>query len=186
MVVMRALDVLNGVPYIILRFMIMLVLVPGLIPIILAQVAVGWIGTAASTGARSAAQGAGLCGRRAGHGIGDAAIYARHILPTSRASSHHMTFAIPTPDITEAFLSYIGLWHRRAGVLSGAAGKIRHTYFKLIPNSFCSAAAISLLMLAFSLLETPPDALDQPPGIRSIKERAYAGSSAAGKPELFL
>lgn len=172
MVIMRGLDVLNGIPNIILSIMIMLVLGQGLLPIIIALVIVGWIGTARIVRGQvlQLKEHEFVAAARV-MGISHLQIYKRHILPNiTGLLITSMTFAIPTAIFSEAFLSYIGLGIASPECSLGLLAKSGSVYFKLFPYQlFFPAAAISLLMLAFSLLgDGLRDALD--PNLRGFEK----------------
>ncbi len=164
MLVMRTLDVLNGIPNLILAIMIMLVLGQGLIPIILSLIVVGWIGTARIVrGQVLQIKEQDFVAAARVMGISHITIYFRHILPNiTGLLITSMTFAIPQAIFTEAFLSYIGLGIASPECSLGLLAKSGSIYFKLYPYQLIfPAVAISILMLAFSLLgDGLRDALD--------------------------
>ena len=171
MFIMRALDVLNGIPNIILSLLIMLMLGQGLLPIIIALVIVGWVGTARIVrGQVLQIKELEFVAAARVMGIDHFSIYRRHILPNiTGLLITSMTMAIPAAIFSEAFLSYIGLGIAPPECSLGLLARSGSTYFKLYPYQLIfPALAISILMLAFSLLgDGLRDALD--PNLRGYE-----------------
>jgi dipeptide transport system permease protein len=164
-VMMRIVDVLYGLPYLLVVILLMVVMGPGLLTIVVALSATGWIGMARlvrgqilqlkSSEYVLAAKILGASGPY---------IIRKHLLPnTIGIIIVQVTFSVPTAIFGEAFLSFLGLgvqaplasWGVMANdalptILSG------HWWRLFFPAFF-----ISLTMLAFnSLGDGLQDALD--------------------------
>ncbi len=164
MVIMRVIDVLYGIPMIILAILLMVVMGQGIFPLILAMVAVGWIGSARlvrgqvlqlkNTEYVMAARTLGASNSR---------IIFRHMLPNiGGILITSMTMAIPQAIFNEAFLSFIGIGVKAPQCSWGSLAQIAtqvykiHPYQMLIPAFFICTTMLSLNMLGDGLR----DALD--------------------------
>lgn len=154
-VMMRIVEIINGIPYLIVVILLLTVLKPGVNTIIIAYVMVGWTGMARLVRGQIfslkeqefvvAAQAMGGSPSR---------IIVRHLLPNALSVIIvNLTLAIPSAIFTEAFLSYIGLgvpiplssW----GTLANEGAQV----FQIYPTQlFFPAALISLTMLSFNIL----------------------------------
>ena len=154
-IMMRIVEIVNGIPYLIVVILLMMVLPKGIFTMVVAYGITGWTGMARLVRGQVlqlknqefiiAAEAMGAKGSR---------IIAKHLIPNSLSVIIiNVTLAIPSAIFTEAFLSYIGLgvpvpqpsW----GVLAqnGQAVFMTYPYQLIVP-----AIAISLTMLSFNLL----------------------------------
>jgi dipeptide transport system permease protein len=164
-VMMRIVDILYGLPYLLVVILLMVVMGPGLLTIVVALSATGWIGMARLVRGQilqlknsEYVLAAMILGASAPY------IIRKHLLPnTIGIIIVQVTFSVPTAIFGEAFLSFLGLgvqaplasWGVMANealptILSG------HWWRLFFPAFF-----ISLTMLAFnSLGDGLQDALD--------------------------
>ena len=164
MAIMRVIDVLYGIPTIILAILLMVVMGAGISSLIVAMVCVGWISSARLVRGQvlqlknmeyvMAARTLGASDRR---------IIFRHMIPNiSGIIITNMTMAIPNAIFTEAFLSYIGIGVQAPkcswGSLAQAASMVYklYPYQLIIPAFFICTTMLSLNMLGDGLR----DALD--------------------------
>lgn len=163
-VMMRIIEIINGIPYLIIVILLMMVLPKGVMTMVIAYAAVGWTGMARlvrgqvmSLKEQDYVIAAKVMGAKA------ARIIAKHLLPnTLSVVIVNITLAIPSAIFTEAFLSYIGLgvpvplasW----GTLANDGSKV----FQMYPSQLAiPAILISITMLSFNLLgDGLRDALD--------------------------
>ena len=164
MAIMRVIDVLYGIPVIIIAILLMTVLGKGILPLIAAMVTVGWVNNARLV------RGQVLQLKNAEYvlaaktlGAGHARIILRHFFPNINGIIiTQMTMAIPLAIFLEAFLSYIGLGVQPPdcswGSLAKAATDVYrlYPYQLLIPAFFICTTMLSLNMLGDGLR----DALD--------------------------
>jgi len=164
MVVMRVIDVLYGIPVIINAILLMTVLGKGVVPLIIAMVAVGWVGNARLVrGQVLQLKGSEYVLAAQTLGASNARIILRHFFPNiSGLIITQMTMAIPLAIFLEAFLSYIGLGIQAPGCSWGSLAKAAtdvyriYPYQLLIPAFFICTTMLSLNMLGDGLR----DALD--------------------------
>ena len=163
-VMMRIIEIINGIPYLIIVILLMMVLPQGIMTIVIAYAAVGWTGMARlvrgqimSLKQQDYVIAAKVMGARPSR------IIAKHLLPnTLSVVIVNVTLAIPNAIFTEAFLSYIGLgvpvplasW----GTLANEGSRV----FQMYPSQLIiPAICISVTMLSFNLLgDGLRDALD--------------------------
>lgn len=163
---MRIVDILYGIPLILIVINLMVILRPGLQNVFIALGLVYWLDMARIV----RGQVLRLRSEEYVHaarvvGVGRARILIRHILPnTIGPIVVTLTLTIPHAIFTEAFLSYIGLGVKAPfeswGSLAAAATRVEffqtRAYLVLFP-----ATAISLAMLAFNIVgDGLRDALD--------------------------
>jgi len=163
-VMMRFIEIINGIPYLIIVILLMMVLKPGTTTIIIAYAAVGWTGMARLVrGQLMSLKEQDYVVAAKVMGAKPARIIAKHLLPnTLSVVIVNITLAIPSAIFTEAFLSFIGLgvpvplasW----GTLANDGVKI----FQMYPTQLMiPALCISITMLSFNLLgDGLRDALD--------------------------
>lgn len=154
-VMMRIVEIINGIPYLIVVVLLMMVLPKGTFTMVVAYVTVGWTGMARLVrGQCLSLKNQEFVVAAEAMGAKPLRVILKHLLPnTLSVIIINVTLAIPSVIFTEAWLSYIGLgvpvpqpsW----GVLAqeGAAVFKTYPYQLLIP-----AIAISLTMLSFNLL----------------------------------
>lgn len=161
---MRIIELINGIPYLIIVILLMMVMEPGIMTIILAYSMVGWTnmarlvrGQIIGLKQQDYIVAAKVMGARPSRIIG------KHLLPnTLSIVIVSITLEIPQAIFTEAFLSYIGLgvpiplasW----GTLANDGSKV----FQTLPSQLIiPAICISVTMLSFNLLgDGLRDALD--------------------------
>ena len=111
MIVMRIVDLLYGIPSLIITILVMMVLGKGIAPLIVAMCVVGWIGTCRFVRGevyRLKEQEFVMAAKVMG--IPDFIIIVRHIIPNIMGMLvTNLCMAIPGAIFQEAFLSYIGL-----------------------------------------------------------------------------
>lgn len=163
-IMMRIIEIVNGIPYLIIVVLLMMVLPAGTMTMVIAYATVGWTGMARlvrgqvmSLKQQDYVVAAKVMGSRSARIIG------KHLLPnTLSVVIVNITLSIPSAIFTEAFLSYIGLgvpvplasW----GTLANEGSRV----FQLYPSQLIiPAICISLTMLSFNLLgDGLRDALD--------------------------
>lgn len=157
-------EVLDGLPYLVVTILFMLLLGSGMFSIVLALTVTGWIGTARLTRAqfyRYKGREYVLSARTLG--VPDWRLIFRHILPnTIGPLITRAMIAVPGAIFSESFLAYIGLGIKppepSIGVLlsTGQSVLLQYPYQTLFP-----AILISVLMVAFNMLSNGlRDALD--------------------------
>lgn len=164
MVMMRITEVLEGIPYVVMTILFMMIFGTGMVAIILALTATGWIGMASMIRAqfyRFKGREYVLASRTLG--AKDRSLIFRHILPNAIGPIiTRAMLAIPGAIFSESFLAYIGLGIQAPepsiGVMlaDGQRVLLQYPYQTLFP-----ALLISLLMIAFNLFANGlRDALD--------------------------
>ena len=157
-------EVLDGLPYVVVTILFMLLLGAGITSLILAMCVTGWIGTSRLIRAqlfRFKAREYVLAARTSG--VGDIALIFRHILPNCVGPLiTRAMIAIPGAIFSESFLAYIGLGiappEPSIGILlsDGQNVLLQYPY-----QTFFPAVLISLLMIAFNMFANGlRDALD--------------------------
>ena len=157
-------EVLDGLPYVVVTILFMLLLGAGLTSLILAMCVTGWIGTSRLIRAqffRFKEREYVLAARTLG--VGDIALIFRHILPNCVGPLiTRAMIAIPGAIFSESFLAYIGLGiappEPSIGILlsDGQNVLLQYPY-----QTFFPAVLISLLMIAFNMFANGlRDALD--------------------------
>ena len=110
-IMMRIADVLTAVPYLLVVIILLVVLKPGLIPIIIALSITGWVNMARIVRGEVLSiknQEYVLASRTLGASTGH--IIKKHLIPNALgAILVTMTLTIPSAIFTEAFLSFLGL-----------------------------------------------------------------------------
>ncbi|MGB9814126.1 MAG: ABC transporter permease [Thermovenabulum sp.] len=169
MVIMRFIDVMYAIPYMIIVILMMVVLGQGIVPLILALVVGGWLGMARLVRGQVLQlkeQEFVLAAKVLG--ASHARIIFRHLIPnTLGVILVNLTMSVPGAIFSEAFLSFIGLgvvppqssWGQLAAY--GAQTFRIYPYQLFIPAFFISTTMLSLNLLGDGLR----DALD--PRLRS-------------------
>ncbi len=163
-IMMRIVEVVNGIPYLIVVVLLMMVLPKGIFTMVVAYATVGWTGMARLVrGQCLALKNQEFVVAAEAMGAKASRVIARHLLPnTLSVIIINVTLAVPSAIFTEAFLSYIGMgvpvpqpsW----GMLAQEGASVSQTYPAQL---WLPAAAISLTMLSFNLLgDGLRDALD--------------------------
>lgn len=154
-VMMRIIEIINGIPYLIIVILLMMVMPKGIITIIIAYAAVGWTGMARlvrgqimSLKEQEYVVAAKTMGAR------PMKILAKHLLPnTLSVIIVNITLSIPSAIFTEAFLSFIGLGVPIPDASWGTLANDGVKVFQQFPHMlFIPAILISLTMLSFNLL----------------------------------
>ena len=152
---MRIIEVINGIPYLIIVILLMMVLEPGVVTMIIAYAAVGWTGMARlvrgqimSLKQQDYVVAAKVMGARPGR------IIFKHLIPnTLSVVIVNITLAIPGAIFTEAFLSYIGLGVQIPIASWGTLANDGSKVFQMYPSQLIiPAICISITMLSFNLL----------------------------------
>ena len=169
MAIMRLLDVVSGIPYLIVAILVMVVMGEGIAPLIVAMIAIGWVGSARLVRGQVLQlknQEYVLAAKKLG--ASHARIIFRHLIPnTIGLILTNVTMAVPYAIFTEAFLSYIGLGIQPPGVSWGLLARYGSQTFRFapwqlfIPSFFIATTMLSLYLLGDGLR----DALD--PKLRS-------------------
>ncbi|MDR2505443.1 MAG: ABC transporter permease [Oscillospiraceae bacterium] len=157
-------EILDGLPYIVVTILFMILLGSGMLSIILALTVTGWIGTSRLIRAqfyRFKGREYVLAARTLG--VPDRQLIFRHILPnTIGPLITRAMIAIPGAIFSESFLAYIGLGIKppspSIGVLlsNGQSVLLQYPYQTIAP-----AVLISVLMISFNLFANGlRDALD--------------------------
>ncbi|MEA4882319.1 MAG: ABC transporter permease [Clostridia bacterium] len=164
MIIMRLIDVLYGIPYMIIAILAMLVLGPGITSLIVAMVLVGWIGTARMVrGQILQLKEQEFVLAAEVLGAGHMRIIFRHLMPSvSGLLITNLTMAVPRAIFSEAFLSFIGLGVQPPYPSWGQLARYGAECFRIYPwELFIPAFFISTTMLSLNLLgDSLRDALD--------------------------
>lgn len=153
-ILMRIVEIINGIPYLIIVILLMTVMEQGVGTIIIAYATVGWTGMARLVRGQiiSLKEQEYVVAARA-MGARPMRILIRHLLPnTLSVVIVNITLAIPSVIFTEAFLSFIGIGvpipHASWGMLANEGVRVfqQYPYMLFIPAIF-----ISLTMLSFNL-----------------------------------
>lgn len=163
-IMMRIVEILVSIPYLITVILISLILGKGILSLILAMTITGWVGMARLI------RGQVLQIKEqeyvlAAHALGanPSRIIARHLLPnTIGIMIVDITLDVPSFIFGEAFLSYIGLGIQSPNTSLGSLAAAAQQNILFYPYQlFFPAALISLIMLSFNLLgDGLRDALD--------------------------
>jgi oligopeptide transport system permease protein len=155
-IMMRIIEVLNSIPYLILVLIVIIVLNnSGIVPLIIAMTLTGWVGMARLV------RGQILTIKEqeyvlASHALGASAprVIFKHLLPNViGVMIVDVTFAVPSYIFAEAFLSYIGLGVKPPSTSLGALCASGQTNIMFYPYQlFWPSLIICLIMLTFNLL----------------------------------
>ena len=164
LVIMRIVDVLYGVPTIIIAILFMVVLPPGSYTIILALVITWWVGPARMVrGQVLSLKNAEFVLASKTLGAGNWRIIMRHLIPNiSGILITTMTMNIPAAIFMEAFLSFIGIGVRPPMCSWGSLAQVANLVYQIYPYQLIIPAFfICTTVLAFNLLgDGLRDALD--------------------------
>ena len=157
-VMMRVVEIINGIPYLIL-VILMKMLLPddgtGITSLIVAYAAVGWTGMARLVRGQvvSLKEQEFVVATKA-LGATPARLIGRHLLPnTLSVIIVNITLSIPSAIFTEAFLSFIGMGVSPPNCSWGSLAQAGVLVFQRFPSQlWIPAACISLIMLSFNLL----------------------------------
>lgn len=164
MLIMRFIDVVNGIPNLIVAILVMVVMGEGITPLVIALIVTGWIGSARLVRGQVLQlknQEYILAARKLGAGTWR--IIFRHLIPnTSGLILTNVTMAVPYAIFQEAFLSFIGLGVQPPNASWGLLAKYGAQTFRFapwqlfIPSFFICTTMLSLYVLGDGLR----DALD--------------------------
>ncbi len=155
MIVMRIVDILYGIPSLIITILVMVVLGPGIHTLIVAMCIVGWIGTCRFVrGEVYRLKGQDFVCAAKVLGVKDFTIIMRHILPNIMGLLiTNLCMAIPNAIFQEAFLSYIGLGISPPNCSWGILAKEGIHMLRMAPHEILFPAFfICSTMLALNLL----------------------------------
>ncbi|TYP56184.1 ABC transporter permease [Thermosediminibacter litoriperuensis] len=169
MFIMRTIDILYSIPYMIIVILMMVVLGQGIMPLVIAMVVVGWLNMARLVRGQVLQlkeQEFVLAAKVLG--ASHSRIIFKHLIPNALGVILvNLTMSVPSAIFTEAFLSFIGLGvvppHSSWGQLAyyGIQAFRVRPYQLFIPAFFISTTMLSLNLLGDGLR----DALD--PRLRS-------------------
>lgn len=154
-ILMRVIDIINGIPYLLIIILLMTIMKRGIATIIIAYAAVGWCGMARLVRGQILQlkeQEFVICAQTMGASA--FRILLKHMIPNILSLIIvNLTLAIPGAIFTEAYLSFIGLgvpipmasWGTLAN--DGIVNFQRYAFQLLLPAFF-----ISITMLSFNLL----------------------------------
>ncbi len=154
-IMMRIIEIINGIPYLMIVILLMMVMKAGVTTIIIAYAAVGWTGMARLVrGQIMTLKEQEYVVAAKTMGARPMRIIARHLLPnTLSVVIVNITLAIPGAIFTEAFLSFIGLGVPIPQASWGTLANEGVRVFQQFPHMlFLPAIFISLTMLSFNLL----------------------------------
>ena len=163
-IMMRIVEIVNGIPYLIVVILLMMVLPKGIFTMVVAYGITGWTGMARLVRGQVLqlkSQEYVLAANALG--VSPFKIIMRHMIPnTIGIIIVAITFDIPGYIFSEAFLSYIGLGIQPPDTSWGALASAAQQNFMFYPYQlFFPSLMIALTMLSFTLLgDGLRDALD--------------------------
>ena len=154
-VMMRIIEIINGIPYLIILILFMLILGAGVKSMIIAYIIAGWTGIARLTRGQivSLKEQEFVVAARA-MGAKPARIIIKHLIPNLLSVVIvQITMAIPSMIFNESFLSFIGLGVPIPTSSWGQMANDGFGMFRMYPwQMLIPAVLISLTMLSFNLL----------------------------------
>ncbi|RDI47768.1 oligopeptide ABC transporter permease [Falsibacillus pallidus] len=163
-IMQRILEVLVGIPNIVVVILMILVLEPGILSITIAITITGWVGMARVVRGQTLklkSQEYVLASRTLGESNGK--IIFKHLIPNlASVIIINTMFTIPSAIFFEAFLSFIGLGLQAPAASLGTLIEDGYRTMQILPHIMLfPAIIICLLMIAFNLLaDGLRDALD--------------------------
>jgi oligopeptide transport system permease protein len=163
-IMMRIVDILYGIPYLLVVILLLVVMEPGLTSIIIAMSLTGWVGMARLVRGQVLQlkeMEYVLAARSIGASPGR--IIARHLIPnTMGVVLVSLTSSIPGAIFGEAFLSFIGLGVPMPQASLGTLANEGYQVLRIYPqNMIIPAVVMSLLILSFNFVgDGLRDALD--------------------------
>lgn len=154
-VMMRAVEIISGIPYLIIVILLLIVLPRGLMTIIIAYSITGWTGMARLIrGQVLSLRNQEFLIAAESMGAKPARIIARHLAPNMLSLIVvNVTLDIPNVIFTEAFLSMLGLGIAPPQSSWGIMANDGINVFQIYPSQlWIPALFISITMLAFNLL----------------------------------
>ena len=154
-VMMRIVEIVNGIPYLLVVILLMTIMDRGMTTIIIALVAVGWVGMARLVRGQVIQlkeQEYVIAAKTMG--VSTSRIIIKHLVPNLLSIIIvNLTLAIPSAIFNEAFLSFIGLGVRVPLSSWGTLAQEGITNFRYYPSQLLIPAFfISITMLSFNLL----------------------------------
>lgn len=163
-VMMRIVEILSGIPYLIVVILIAIVLGNGILPLLIALCITGWTGIARMVrGQVMQLKEAEYVMAAKTLGASPFRIIMKHMIPnTLGVIIVYITFDIPSYIFAEAFLSFIGLGIQPPQTSWGAMASAGQQVMQFYPSQLIfPSLAIAITMLAFNLLgDGLRDALD--------------------------
>lgn len=163
-VMQRIIEVLVGIPNLILIVLFILILEPGILSITLALVITGWVNMARVVrGELLQLKGQEFVLASRTLGASDLKLISKHLLPNALGSIIvTLMFTIPTAIFFEAFLSFIGLGLQPPLASLGVLIEDGYRTMQLLPYKMIfPAIVISVIMISFNVLaDGLRDALD--------------------------
>ncbi len=164
MFIMRFVDILSALPFLVLVILIMMIMKPGLMPIIVALAITGWMGKARLVrGQVFSLKEQEFVLAATTLGASSSRLILKHLIPNCLGVIIvSMTFSVPANIFAEAWLSFIGLGvnppQTSWGQLAAAGAQVFQTkpYLMFIPAFFISITMLSLQLFGDGLR----DALD--------------------------
>ncbi len=110
-ILMRIAEIINGIPYLLIVILLMVIMTGGVFTIIVAYSLVGWVGTARLVrGEVMRLKEQEFVVSAKSMGASSARIIRKHLIPNILSIIIvNLTLAIPNAIFTEAFLSFLGL-----------------------------------------------------------------------------
>lgn len=155
MVIMRIVDVLYGIPSLIITMMVMVVLGKGIRSLVIALIVVGWLGSSRFVrGEMMRLKGQEFVLAAKVLGTPDIKIIFKHLVPNVMGLIiTNLTLAIPTAIFQEAFLSFIGIGIAPPNSSWGILAKEGIRMLRVAPHQLLIPAFfICTTMLALNLL----------------------------------
>lgn len=153
-IMMRILEIINGIPYLMIIILLMMVMPKGVLSIIVAYSLVGWIPMARLVrGQIMSLKQQEFVAAAEALGASPTRLIAKHLLPnTLSVVIVRVTLSIPAAIFSEAWLSYLGLGVQLPQCSWGSLAQLGIQNFRLYPSQLIiPAVCISLSMLAFNL-----------------------------------
>lgn len=154
-ILMRIAEIINGIPYLLIVILLMVIMEGGVFTIIVAYSLVGWVGTARLVrGEVMRLKEQEFVISAKSMGASSARIIRKHMVPNILSIIIvNLTLAIPNAIFTEAFLSFLGLGVPLPEASWGTLANDGIVYFQQYPLELVLPAVfISITMLSFNLL----------------------------------
>ena len=154
-VMMRIVEIVNGIPYLILLIVMMMVMGRGVMSMVLAYIVVGWTGIARMTrGQIVALKEQEFVVAAKAMGARPSRIIGKHLIPNLLSIVIvQITMAIPNMIFNESFLSFIGLGVPVPMASWGQLANDGFSVFRMYPSQMMiPAVLICVTMLSFNLL----------------------------------
>ncbi|OPF88485.1 peptide ABC transporter permease [Vagococcus martis] len=154
-VMQRILEILSGIPNLVVMILMLMIFKPGMLSIILAMIITGWITMARIVRAQTLKikdQEYVLAATTLGEK--QSKIAFKHVLPNiSGVIIVQMMFSIPSAIFFEAFLSFIGLGLTPPTASLGTLLNEGYKTFRFLPHlMWAPAITLSVIMICFNLL----------------------------------